>query len=208
MNVFVVRHGETTWNREGRYQGRQESPLTQVGMAQANAAARALQSRGVRRVVSSPLSRCRDTARPLAELVPCETEIDLRLAEIAHGTWEGRLRSEVERDDGARAAEWRSQPERVAFPGGERLTDVLARWRAFADALGGNNDVAVVTHDVLVRLALLDATDRPLSRLWEPRVVNGGYARFRVDRGRWTLVDECVDAHLGTLLVDPAAQAL
>ena len=65
-----------------------------------------------------------------------------------------------------------------------------------------------MTHDVLVRLAILDASNNDLSRLWEPRVVNGGYARLELREGNLQVVDECVDAHLQGILVDTARQAL
>ncbi len=208
MNVYVVRHGETDWNREGRYQGRRESKLTELGHAQALAVGIALAGRPIERIVSSPLVRCRETAHPLSERIGVAVHTDDRLIEIAHGTWEGRLRDEIARDEPAMMKQWRTHPERVRFAGGESLAEVLARWRAFAESVSGERDLAVVTHDVLVRVALLDATDRPLSRLWEPRVVNGGYARFSVEKGRWHVIEECVDAHLGALRSDPSEQAL
>lgn len=208
MILYVARHGETDWNREGRYQGQRESHLTATGRAQADALADALAHASLEEIATSPLARCRDTAAPLAQRTGVALTVDDRLLEIAHGTWEGRLREEIERDDAATMRDWRERPDRVRFLGGESLADVRERWRAFAGALTGKNVVAVVTHDVLVRVALLDATNRPLSRLWEPRVVNGGYARLALDDGRWSVLDECVDAHLGGLLVDTASQAL
>ena len=208
MTLYIVRHGETDWNREGRYQGQLESHLTQTGSAQAEALAQALSSAPIARVTSSPLARCFDTAAPLASRLGLTVEVEPRLIEIGHGTWEGRLRDEIERNDPQRMRDWREYPDRVHFDGGESLEDVLHRWRAFARTIDGKNDVAVVTHDVLVRLALLDATRQPLSRLWEPRVCNGAYARFAVDDGVWRVLDECVDDHLGALLVDTARQAL
>ncbi len=208
MILYLARHGETDWNREGRYQGQRESHLTPTGSAQAEALAQALGSTSIARVISSPLARCFNTAVPLASSLNCTVEVDSRLIEIGHGTWEGRLRDEIERDDPQRMRDWRECPDRVRFDGGESLEDVMQRWRAFARSIDGKNDTAVVTHDVLVRLALLDATGAPLSGFWKPRVCNGAYARFAVNDGMWHVLDECVDDHLGALLVDTARQAL
>ncbi|MBV8636849.1 MAG: histidine phosphatase family protein [Candidatus Eremiobacteraeota bacterium] len=208
MIVSIVRHGETDWNREGRYQGQRESRLTETGRQQANALADALGGARISRVISSPLARCVDTAAPLAARLGVDIEVDRRLIEISHGTWEGRLREDLEREDPEVLRAWRETPERVRFEGGESLDDVMQRWRAFARTIGENADVAIVTHDVLVRLALLDAAHRPLSQLWEPQVRNGAYARFSVDGGIWQVLDACVDDHLGDLLVDTARQAL
>jgi broad specificity phosphatase PhoE len=206
--LYVARHGETDWNREGRYQGRRESSLTQTGVAQAHALADALAMHAIGRVISSPLRRCVETALPIAELRRLDVEQDDRLVEIAHGDWEGRLRSEIEQNDAATMQRWRAHPELVQFRSGESLADVYQRWRGFTASLHGDADVAIITHDVLVRLAILDAAKRPLSELWIPRVVNGGYAVLGLENGGTALLDECVDAHLQGLLVDTGAQAL
>lgn len=208
MIVYVARHGETDWNVAGRYQGRRESSLTRLGRAQAHALAQALAACDLRRVCSSPLRRCIDTAEAVGQAHSLPVETDARLLEIAHGTWEGQLRATLERDDAETMRRWRERPDTVTFDGGESLADVAVRWREFAASLTGNNDAVVVTHDVLVRIALLTATGSPLAMLWEPRVVNGGYARFAVEGGAWSVLDECCDAHLGALLVDPNTQAL
>jgi broad specificity phosphatase PhoE len=207
--VYVVRHGETEWNREGRYQGRRESALSSLGERQAVALAEELRFGSIRRVVSSPLRRCVDTAAPVAQALGIEIEIDDRLVEIAHGTWEGRLREDVERDDAVRMRQWRAAPDAVTFDGGESLAQVDRRWRGFAEGIDGNDgDVVVVTHDVLVRVALLAATDRPLADLWKPTVANGGYAVFQVDAGRWRLIEECRQRHLAGMAADIRGQAL
>jgi len=207
--AYVARHGETDWNREGRYQGQLESTLTELGRRQAAALASALRASGARRVVASPLARCLDTARPIAAALGVELETDARLLEIAHGTWEGRLRGDIEREDPAQMRAWTNEPASVRFDGGESLDDVAARWQAFAAAISGNDgDVVVVTHDVLVRIAVLLASGRTLDRLWEPRVQNGGYARFDVEPAGWRLLDECRDEHLAGMLADTSRQAL
>ncbi|MGA7746801.1 MAG: histidine phosphatase family protein [Candidatus Aquilonibacter sp.] len=203
--IYIARHGETDWNREGRYQGQRESQLTDTGVAQARALAVALSQREIRRVVSSPLARCVETARPLAERLGISVETDPDLIEIAHGTWEGRLRASIEREDPQAMRLWREHPERVQFEGGESLAQVDARWRAFMERTEGG--IAIVTHDVIVRLAILAAKGAPLSQLWKPRVVNGGYAEFR-GGDTWELVEECVADHLDGLVVDTASQAL
>ncbi len=208
MFIYVARHGETDWNREARYQGQRESHLTQTGQEQAQALARALGDAPIAAVISSPLARCVDSASPLAAHLGLDVQIDRRLIEISHGTWEGRLRAEIERNDPDAIRAWRETPERVHFHGGESLENVMERWRAFARSIGGGDGIAVVTHDVLVRLALLAAAGRPLCDFWEPRVRNGAYARFEVDNGAWRVLDECVDGHLGTLVTDATRQAL
>jgi phosphoserine phosphatase len=205
--IYIVRHGETDWNREGRYQGQRESQLTEKGHAQARALAAALAQERITRVIASPLARCTESARPLAAARGVAIETDPDLIEIAHGTWEGCLRGEIERKDPHTMQLWREHPHLVQFEGGESLRDVEHRVCGFVERLGNADNVAIVTHDVIVRLAILRATQRPLAQLWDTPVRNGAYARFR-GGGSWELLDACVDAHLGDLIVDTATQAL
>jgi broad specificity phosphatase PhoE len=208
VRVYVARHGETTWNVAGRYQGRLESELSPLGMRQARALADAMTAAGTGRVVSSPLRRCTETARATAERAGTQVETDDRIIEIAHGTWEGRLRDELAANDSARYRAWRHDPAHVQFENGESIAQVLARWRDFAASFAPVAPALVVTHDAVVRVALVDATSRGLEDFWTTRVENGAYAVFDVHDGRWALVDECVSDHLGALRARTGGQAL
>ncbi len=206
----MARHGETTWNLAGRYQGRRESALTALGVRQGFALADAFarsQPR-IERIVASPLLRCSATAKFVADRLNIALETDDRLLEIAHGTWEGRLRDEIALDDPERLRAWKERPAEVAFEGGETLTHVLARWRAFAAAFAPDVPTLVVTHDAVVRVAILDAQHRALDDLWQVRVENAGYAEFTVGDGRWTLERESVTDHLAGLHAAIEGQAL
>jgi broad specificity phosphatase PhoE len=208
VRVYLARHGETTWNLAGRYQGRRESALTSLGMQQAFALADAMVAARIGRVVSSPLLRCTATATPSAERCDVPVESDDRLIEIAHGTWEGRLRDEIAANDPERYRAWREDPARVAFAGGETLEQVRDRWRAFVAAFRPASPALVCTHDAVVRVALVDALGQGLERFWEAKVENGAYAVFEADETRWRLVEPCVTAHLGALRAEPEKQAL
>lgn len=206
--IYLVRHGESEANREGRYQGRRDSPLSARGHRQAAALAGELGASNVTCVISSPLRRCVETAVPIASRLGVALGYDDRLIEIAHGTWEGRLRAEVEREDSERMHAWQTAPHRVRFDGGESLADVDARWRSFASSRSSHADAVVVTHDVLIRLAILAATNRPLAELWQTEVENAAYAVFEVNDGRWQLMRECCTAHLKELRTNVSSQAL
>ncbi len=208
MRVFVARHGETTWNVAGRYQGRRESTLTPRGERQAHALLEPMRAAGVGRIISSPLMRCVETARPTADAMRLPIERDERLIEIAHGTWEDRLREEIAANDPARYHAWRHDPANVAFENGESLADVAARWNDFAAALRAHEPTLVVTHDAVLRVAIVVAARRGLDRFWDAKVENGAYAVFDVDDGAWTLVDERVNAHLADDRAAVEGQAL
>ena len=208
VNVYIARHGETTWNAVGRYQGRLETPLSPLGQAQAQALAGALAPKDVGRIISSPLSRCMQTALPLSVRTGIPIEREPLLLEIAHGTWEGRYRDEIAQNDPERYRTWREHPERVKFEGGESLSDVLARWTAFVAAFEPRCDTVLFTHDVVVRIALLERSGRPLEDLRHVRALNAAYAHFEVNDGLWELRAECVADYLAGLAADHGRQAL
>ena len=213
--IWLARHGETTWNMAGRYQGRMESALSALGVRQGFALARAFADRMERgesvptRIVASPLLRCLATARFSGERLGVAVESDARLIEIAHGTWDGRYRDALAREDPERYRMWRGDPARVSFENGESLADVLARWRSFAaDAARFTHDTLVVTHDAVVRCALVDLSGRTLDAFWSTRVENAAFATLGTDGDRLVLRDECDARHLAGLHADVAGQAL
>jgi broad specificity phosphatase PhoE len=208
--VYVARHGETTWNLAGRYQGRRESGLTGLGMRQGMALAQAFttQEPRIERIIASPLVRCAATAQFVAERLNLPLETDVRLIEIAHGTWEGRLRDEIAANDPETFRAWKERPADVSFDGGETVADVRDRWRDFASTLATDVPTLVVTHDAVVRIALLEADSRPLDDFWGVEVENAAYAIFTVNRGTWQVRQSLFKAHLDGLRADTEAQAL
>jgi broad specificity phosphatase PhoE len=213
--IWLARHGETTWNMAGRYQGRMESALSALGVRQGMALAdhffEELQAgRPVpARILSSPMLRCTATAQFSADRLGVAVETDARLIEIAHGTWDGRYRDDLAREDPERFLAWRTAPDSVTFDGGESLADVLARWRSFArDLARESRHTLVATHDAVVRCALVDLMGRPLADFWSVRVENAAFAILEPDGARLSVREECVTEHLANARADAAAQAL
>ncbi len=176
MNILLARHGETPWNAEGRYQGQVDIPLSAVGIAQAEALGRRLQSQSIDRAVASPLGRARQTAQlALGDARAAQLSLDAGLAEIGHGEWEGLLASEIDARDPERLRAWRDAPDTVLMPGvgGESLQLVFDRaWPAFARAcegLGEHETVLVVAHDAVNRVLLCHVLGIPFARLWSFR---------------------------------------
>ncbi len=171
MKIILARHGETPWNAEGRYQGQEDIPLSPVGEAQARALGERLRDVAIDRAVASPLARAKRTA----ELALGETRRNLLttdpgLMEIAHGTWEGLLASEIRERDGERLQAWRDTPHEVLMPEGESLQHVFDRaWPALeraAEGLGRDDTLLVVAHDAVNRVLLCRVLGIPLARLW------------------------------------------
>lgn len=173
MRILLARHGETPWNAEGRYQGQEDIPLSDVGIAQATALGARLRDVRIDRAVASPLARAARTAQlAVGEARAAQLQFDEGLKEIGHGEWEGLLASEIGQRDPQRLQAWRDAPDTVQMPGagGESLQQVLDRaWPAFARAcagLGDDDTVLVVAHDAVNRVLLCRVLGIPLSKLW------------------------------------------
>lgn len=174
MKILLARHGETPWNAEGRYQGQVDIPLSAVGEVQAQALGRRLHETPIQRAIASPLSRARRTAElALGEARAPMLATDPDFMEIAHGTWEGLLATEIHARDPALLQSWREAPHEVLMPGGESLQHVFDRaWPALVRAtrgLGSDDTLLVVAHDAVNRVLLCHVLGIPLARLWSFR---------------------------------------
>ena len=162
MNLVVVRHGRTEANASGKLLGRLDVTLDEVGRAQAERLAASVGH--VDRVVSSPLTRTRETATAFGRPV----EIDDRLIELDYGELDGRPLGDVPADVWSR---WRADIT-FAPPGGESLLALGERVRAALDALAtgaGDETIAVVTHVSPIKAAVawaLGTTDEVTWRLF------------------------------------------
>ncbi len=170
MKILLARHGETAWNAEGRYQGQADIALSPVGEAQARALGGRLRAVPVTRAVASPLARARRTAELALGERSAMLATDAGLMEIAHGTWEGLLASEIHERDPERLQAWRDTPHDVLMPEGESLQHVFDRaWPALvraADGLGEDDTLLVVAHDAVNRVLLCHVLGIPFGRLW------------------------------------------
>ena len=161
--VVLLRHGETVWNAEGRFQGQHDTDLSPRGRDQAAAAASALaRALPPRRpvLVTSDLRRARDTAEAVGAALGVEAVVDPRLREIAAGRWQGLLHEEILAHDPAGFAAWRAGDD-VRLGGGETPTLAGGRLREsvgeHVGSLGSDDCLVVVGHGASIRsgLALL-----------------------------------------------------
>ncbi len=177
--LFLVRHGEAEWNQANRYQGRSDLPITARGEAQARALANWFAESDVATIFTSPLVRARSTARMVAERLGLVAIVDDRLAELAYGQWEGLTQAEVKRRWPELLRLWKKAPDRVDFPGGECLRDVRRRIRNFLeDAVTHPGPVLAVTHQAIIRIAILEAQREPLSAYRQVRAETGSIAKL------------------------------
>jgi broad specificity phosphatase PhoE len=147
--LYVVRHGETNWNRERRLQGHLDVPLNRIGLAQAHALARYFEDRSLSRVLTSPLRRASVTAAILAELAHCPLEQAGELAEIHHGAWQGLTSDDIQAQSPDLWAQWKAQPSRTQPPGAESVSAVWERVDRLLQRLPRDEDLCLVTHGVV-----------------------------------------------------------
>jgi phosphoserine phosphatase len=190
--LLLVRHGVTDWNREGRWQGRLDPPLSREGRREAAmVAARVAADPALRpvRIVASPLARAAETARVIADAAGVSVEHDDRLVEIDAGEWEGRTHAELEAADGERYRAWRLAVTGVRPPGGEGLDETLARTQAVLDGLAddSHSPVMLVSHGGVLRVFAHQLFSVPADRMWSLDVDNASLAACSAHDGRWRL---------------------
>ncbi len=153
MTIFLVRHGETEWNRARRYQGWRNSPLTPHGVAQAEAIGRrlaALPEASGAAIVASPIGRARRTAEIIALCLrdAAPPRLDERLREISLGAWDGLPRREIRARMGARFVEFEWY---FHTPHGQTYDDFAAPIAAWLGEVG-EGPVIAVSHGVVTRV--------------------------------------------------------
>jgi 2,3-bisphosphoglycerate-dependent phosphoglycerate mutase len=184
VQVTLIRHGPTEWNESGRFQGRTDLPLSELGRAHARALAAALLEEDVRKVYSSDLRRAKETALAVARARAVPLVEDERLREFDFGRWEGLTWDEILLRAPDLARRRRGAARYYNPDGGETFDAVRARVCAFLRDLvaAGESPVAVVTH-----AGALHAFCEELS-LETTRFSPGGITRVALDDGRARLV--------------------
>lgn len=165
MRLYIVRHGETAWNRERRYQGRIDVPLNETGLSQARCLADYFRSRSITRIFTSPLQRALTTARIIAGATGSPLEIAGELVEICHGVWEGLTVDEIASSYLEQWSVWNHCPSRVLVPESESLLEVAARLDLFLSRLDFGEESCVVTHGVVSQLLLVRLTGKDPDQL-------------------------------------------
>ncbi len=194
--ILLIRHGQSTWNADGRWQGRADPPLSDLGRRQAEVAAEAVRGLGVTRLVASPLVRAHQTATIIGSALALDVAADPRLQERDAGEWTGKTRTEIE-------AGWPGFLSDGTRPAGFEVDDVLHERAlaaigdvaALATSTGG--PVLVISHGGLIRVVERALGSEPHS------VPNLGGLDLRC---RHTDTPPGVEIELSgrTILIDPA----
>lgn len=160
-SIYLIRHGETVWNRKGRLQGQLDAPLTRLGVRQSIAVGRELKQRlggADYNFLCSPLDRTRQTASLIAEElghVHHEITYDDRLLEITLGDWDGYPGWDILAKDYPEEAEIRnSDPWNYRYPNGESSELVRQRiWPLLSEIKAAGGTWVIVSHGVAIKIA-------------------------------------------------------
>jgi probable phosphoglycerate mutase len=184
--ILLARHGETDWNREGRFQGHADPPLNDTGRMQAAELAAELADAELAAVYSSPLRRAIETARVVAaarELEPLALDA---LREIDVGSWQGLTRAEIETRFPDQFARWLDYEQ--GWADGETYEEMSQRVVAALLELAvehGGKQILAVTHGGPIRaaFAFANGTSHAEARRLGPRIANIFVAKFAVEDG-------------------------
>lgn len=184
--LLLTRHGQTDWHHDNRYAGADSDiDLTPTGRAQAEALAMYAVSRRPDAVVSSPVRRALETARPAAAALGATLEVVDDLREVRFGVAEGRTAAELDDLDPAIMRRFRTDPVAHPFPGSEPPEAAAKRaaesLRTIADRHIGLT-VLIVAHNTLLRLAMCELLELPISRYRQifPRLDNAAITELRL----------------------------
>lgn len=179
--LVLVRHGETVWNVERRFQGQRDTVLSAHGREQARLVAEWLRDEPIRAVYSSDLARAVDTARAIAAVHGLPVLTDAALRERNFGDWEGCTVDEVSARWHDGLLHWQRAPYAYTPPNGESIPEVAARVKRKMDEIvtaHPDETVVVVGHGGSIRAAILTALNQPLSE----------WRSFRVDNASLTVL--------------------
>jgi len=168
--LIIVRHGRTEWNRVERFRGRADIGLDDVGMKQAESAAKRITGWPISMIYSSPLRRALTTAEIIADRVGLKLRLLPGIIDIDYGVWQGLSTEEVVARDSRLYSQWMESPNKVKFPDGESFAEVRKRADSAVDNLIQQHlkeTVVLVSHKVICQILILSLLGLDNSHFWQ-----------------------------------------
>ena len=202
--LFLVRHGQSTWNKEHRIQGQLDPPLSAEGRRQAELLGLRLAGRAFAAVYASDLERAFATAEIVGAAVGIAPQPSENLREVFLGEWEGRTTEEIAAQYPAAWAAWVDEPDWDVVPGGEGAGPFEVRVAGALDGIVARHphgDVLVVTHGGVIQVALHRIVGRPSHGLFPFKIQNASITLIERRDGRAVIGGVNDIAHLESSLV-------
>jgi len=168
--IYLVRHGQTAWNREEIFRGRKDIPLDETGLKQAALAGEYLKNVEIHAIYSSPLARAWETAQKIAQFHNLKVQRLEGIIDMSFGKWEGHPHQEIRENDRETYRQWRDEPHKVRLPGGESLEDVRIRSMAALEEvirLHPGRTLVLVSHRVISKVLICGILGIDNSHFWQ-----------------------------------------
>lgn len=169
-SIYLVRHGQTAWNKEEIFRGRTDIPLDETGRRQAVLAGEYFKGMEIDGIYSSPLSRAWETAEKVAQLHHLKVQPLKGILDMSFGKWEGQSHQDIQKNDKETYRRWREEPHLVRLPGGESLDDVRARATASMEEVVRSHSgktVVLVSHRVVNKVLICGILGLDNSHFWQ-----------------------------------------
>jgi broad specificity phosphatase PhoE len=208
--AYLIRHGQTDWNTNGRWQGLASIALNATGRKQAHRLAAYLSRNPIGAVYCSDLPRAYETARILADALGLTPIVDPRWRELDIGAFQGLTQAEIGAQYPAEYAAFLQDPLDYVLPEGESRRQLQARaWAAWNDATSAANarQIAIVAHGGTFKLLLMKLFDGDAQRWSDVEFPNTSLTVIERQGGPWVITDLAITPHLdGTEPPDSAAR--
>jgi len=169
-SIYLVRHGQTAWNKEEIFRGRTDVPLDETGLKQAELAGQYFKGMEIHAIYSSPLSRAWQTAQKIAQIQTVKVEPLEGILDMSFGDWEGHAHQEIRNMDNETYRQWVESPHLVKLPGGESLDDVRGRaMAALEEVLRKHSEktIVLVSHRVVCKVMICAILGLDNSHFWQ-----------------------------------------
>jgi broad specificity phosphatase PhoE len=169
-SIYLVRHGQTAWNKEEIFRGRSDVPLNETGLREGELAGEYLKKKEIHAIYSSSLSRAWQTAQKIGQFHNLEIHPLNGIIDMSFGGWEGKSLKEVQEKDKERYQLWIEEPHRVKFPGGESLDEVRNRSMAALEEVIQKHPgkvLVLVSHRVINKVLICGILGIDNSHFWQ-----------------------------------------
>lgn len=190
MELILIRHGETDWNRLERCQGISDIPLNSTGKMQAKSLAESLRTEQISAIFSSDLIRARETAEMIAGIHSLPVRFNRDFREMDQGEFEGLEFTHIRERYSAVLKEWTTDPENLRIPGGETLLEVQERaWDAFNNIYRthAGERVLLVSHNLTIITLLCKFSGKPLTSFREFNVKETSKSVVVCEESKYTI---------------------
>ena len=185
MKFYLVRHGETEWNKLGRFQGQYDTQLNAAGVEQARVIALAARDWDITAICASPLTRTMQVASEIGQALGLPVSTHDGLKELALGELEGVTGDQMRAGWPHVYDTWNAFPERVAMPGGESLAALEERsWQAvleLQETFSHEDNLAIISHNFTIRAICGKLLGVPLANFHRMRLALGSVSVFEMD---------------------------